>query len=66
MMLPDKMPTQIASWPITIDEAAGRLHCGVRWLKSHCKKHGLGRRASRVILFTEVARSRNQYRGGLQ
>ena len=50
----DKMPTQIAPWPITIDEAARRLHCGVRWLRAHCKKHGLGRRASRAVLFTEA------------
>jgi len=50
----DKMPTQIASWPITIDEDDRRLHCGVRWLKAHCKKHGLGRRASRAVLFTEA------------
>ena len=50
----DKMPSQIAPWPITIDEAARRLHCGVRWLKAHCKKHGLGRRVSRTILFTEA------------
>ena len=48
------MPTQIAPWPITIDEAARRLHCGVRWLRAHCKKHGLGRRASRAVLFTEA------------
>ena len=41
-------------WPITIEEAARRFHCGVRWLKAHASKHGIGRRAGKAIIFTEA------------
>ena len=48
-------PTEPAEpWPIRIGRAAERLHCSVRWLKAHCSKHGIGRRAGRAILFDEA------------
>ncbi len=41
------------AWPITIERAAEKLHRGVRGLKAHCRKYGLGRRSGRTILFDE-------------
>jgi hypothetical protein len=40
-------------WPIDMKEAAGKLHCSVRWLQEHLRKHPVGRKAGRSRLFTK-------------
>jgi|SRR5665213_4028246 len=40
------------TWPITLEEAAARLHVKkLRWLREHCKRVGLGRRIPGDIIF---------------
>src|SRR5665213_796449 len=44
-----------AAWPITIEQAALRLHVkSLRGLKERCRAHGLGRLVGRTIIFDEA------------
>ena len=40
-------------FPMTEAQVAADLHCSLRWLRGHRKKHGLARRAGRAINYFE-------------
>ena len=43
----------MTDWPITLQEAAKKIHASERWLRGHLKMNPSGRKSGRRIIFTE-------------